>query len=273
MQDPGDDLNQFAKLIFLHFSAGGDGPKVYVQPRQLVELVVLAGQDPATPASQMLMEQLAARAVGAEQQISLDAFLHVVVHLVPLQQQQQGKHQEEEERDEEGMQGKGEQEWTQMQLGEKQEEQWQGGGAAGGEVEEGQQEQQWREEEEEGREAEEVQAEQGGQLHERAEDGVTEWAAEEGQEQGVVRDGLPVYGFVNTGVVEEAVSYQLEQQNGCSVSSQVIAAAVVADNVVEGEEGTMVAAAATAAAGDSVVGGEEGGATAEAAVAALNQKH
>jgi hypothetical protein len=76
--------------------SGGDGPNVYVQPRQLVELVVLAGQDPATAASQIMMEQLAARAVGPEQEISLDAFLHVVVHLVPTQQQHQQQAEQEE---------------------------------------------------------------------------------------------------------------------------------------------------------------------------------
>ncbi|KAG2443898.1 hypothetical protein HXX76_002238 [Chlamydomonas incerta] len=60
--------------------AAGDGPEVGLLPHQLRELVVMAGLDPAAPATRSLVEELMGRRLAATGRINFDSFMLVVAH-------------------------------------------------------------------------------------------------------------------------------------------------------------------------------------------------
>ncbi|GLC46295.1 hypothetical protein PLESTB_000996000 [Pleodorina starrii] len=60
--------------------AAGDGPEVGLLPHQLRELVVMAGLDPAAPATRSLVEELMKRRAPTTGRISFDSFMLVVTH-------------------------------------------------------------------------------------------------------------------------------------------------------------------------------------------------
>ncbi|GFR43800.1 hypothetical protein Agub_g4924, partial [Astrephomene gubernaculifera] len=60
--------------------AAGDGPEVGLLPHQLRELVVMAGLDPAAPATRSLVEELMKRRAANTGRITFDSFMLVVAH-------------------------------------------------------------------------------------------------------------------------------------------------------------------------------------------------
>lgn len=60
--------------------AGGDNTKAFLQPHQLRELCVMAGLDPAAPATHSLVDSMLARKDPETGLISFDACMQVALH-------------------------------------------------------------------------------------------------------------------------------------------------------------------------------------------------